>query len=204
MHSITRFAALAALLYGSTATAELSANAGWVSDYYFRGLPQHASSASAGIDYTARGFYAGAWGADVGDGLEVDGYFGYAGDAGAFTYSVGYTGYFYTGDFDDTYQEINFGGGVGLLSLEVALGEYDNFEGPTQDYAYVALTLEKNGLYGKVAGFSRDFDHEYLELGYAFGAQDIDFQVSLIVADGVSGGTDEALVFGIGKSFQLD
>ena len=128
------------------------------SDYYYRGIfPGAESSASAGVDYGAGGFYAGTWAADVKDGLEIDGYFGYGGDVGDVAYSVGYTGYFYTGDFDDTYQEINLGARVGLLSLDVAMGEYDNFDGPTQDYTYYALTLEKNGFYGKYAGFSQDF-----------------------------------------------
>ena len=69
---------------------------------------QDDSSASAGIDWTAGQFYLGTWGADVGDGLEYDAYFGFAG-GDTFTYKVGYTGYFYTDDFDDTYQEINLG-----------------------------------------------------------------------------------------------
>ena len=70
-------------------------------------------SAYAGIDYAADGgFYLGTWGADVGDGLETDVYFGFAGGDN-FTYKIGYTGYFYTDDFDDTYQEVNLGIGYG-------------------------------------------------------------------------------------------
>ena len=49
-------------------------------DYYFRGIFQNSSSASGGLDYEQNGFYAGTWTADVGDGLEVDGYFGYGGE----------------------------------------------------------------------------------------------------------------------------
>ena len=61
--------------------ADLSANIGFVSDYVFRGIYQAPSSASAGIDYEHdSGFYIGTWGADVGDGLETDVYFGYGGD----------------------------------------------------------------------------------------------------------------------------
>ena len=54
------------------ATADLSYNIGYVSEYYFRGILQKSSSASAGIDYEENGFYIGAWGADVGDGIEYD------------------------------------------------------------------------------------------------------------------------------------
>jgi len=40
-----------------------------------------------------------------------------AAQIGDFGYSFGYTGYFYTGGFDDTYQELNLGGSYGLVSV---------------------------------------------------------------------------------------
>ena len=122
------------LLTSVSAQADWSANLGWASDYYFRGILQKSSSASGGIDFEHKGFYAGTWVADVdgqfGDGLEVDGYFGYGGSVGDFTYGVGFTGYYYTGDFDDTYQEINLSAGYGWLTIDAAVGEYENFAGP--------------------------------------------------------------------------
>ena len=193
------------LAASAAANAQASANVGWASEYHFRGILQKVSSASAGLDYEAGGFYVGTWAADVGDGLEVDGYFGYGADVGDFSFSVGYTGYFYTGDFDDTYQEINLGAGFGMLSLDVAIGEYDNFDGPTQDYTYYALTLEKDGFYGTYAGFSQDADGEYLELGYGTTVSEIDLGIALILAnDDLVGQDDESLVFTIGKSFDLN
>ena len=70
-------------LVPAAAMADLSANVGMVSDYIFRGVYQEDTSASAGLDYEDEsGFYIGTWGADVGDGLETDLYFGYAGEAG--------------------------------------------------------------------------------------------------------------------------
>ncbi len=187
--------------------AEWSANVGWASEYHFRGLFQHSSSASGGVDFEQNGFYIGTWAADVGDGLEVDGYFGYGGEYEDFSYSIGYTGYFYTGDFDDTYQEINLGGGYGPLSVDVAIGEYENFAGPTQDYTYYALTLEHAGFYGTYAGFSQDADGNYLELGYGFSALELDLGIVLIFADddllGTPGIEDESLLFTVGKSFDL-
>jgi uncharacterized protein (TIGR02001 family) len=116
-HRKTTLAVLALLLSG-TAQADVSANLGFASDYYYRGIFQADSSASGGLDYESGGFYAGTWAADVKDGQEVDGYFGYGAEVGEFGYSVGYTGYFYTGDFDDTYQEINLGGSYGLVTLD--------------------------------------------------------------------------------------
>ena len=196
--------AVALLAASSLAQADWSANLGYASEYHFRGIFQHSSSASGGLDFESGGFYAGTWAADVGDGLEVDGYFGYGADVGDVSLSVGYTGYFYTGDFDDTYQEINLGAGVGVLSVDVAVGEYDNFVGDTLDYTYYAITLEKNGFYGTYAGFSQDFEGEYLQLGYGTTIAEIDFGVALILAnDDLVGEDDESLIFTIGKAIDL-
>jgi len=201
-----RKSALAALvlLITGAAQADGSANLGFASDYYYRGIFQASSSVNGGLDFEKGGFYAGTWAADVKDGLEIDGYFGYGGAVGEFGYSIGYTGYFYTGDFDDTYQEINLGGSFGLVSLDVAVGEYDNFDGPTQDYTYYALTLEKNGFYGKYAGFSQDFAGEYFEAGFSTTIADLDVGISAIFANkDLVGSSDESLVLTIGKSFDL-
>jgi uncharacterized protein (TIGR02001 family) len=195
---------LALLALTGIAQADWSANLGYASEYHYRGILQKESSANGGIDFEAGGFYAGTWAADVGDGLEVDLYGGYGADVGAVSLSVGFTGYYYTGDFDDTYQEINLGAGLGSISLDVAIGQYDNFDGPTEDYTYYALTYEKSGFYGKFAGFSQDFDGEYFEFGYGTTVADIDLGVSLIFAnDDLVGDAEESIVFTIGKSFDL-
>ena len=210
MKTVLRTGLLVSLLaVTGTANADWSANLGFASDYYYRGFFQKQSSASGGVDYQAGGFYAGVWAADVGgdiapDGVEIDGYFGYGLDVGAVSLSAGYTGYFYTGDFDDTYQEINLGAGIGILSLDVAIGEYENFDGPTNDYTYYALTLEKNGFYGKYAGFSQDFDGEYFEAGYGTSVADFDVGVYLLFSnEDLTGEANEAIVFSIGKAFDL-
>lgn len=208
----------ALLALSGIAQADVSANIGWASEYHYRGIFQKTSSASAGLDYESGGLYAGTWAADVdngcdsetgecSDGMEVDLYFGYGASVGDVDLSIGYTGYFYTGDFDDTYQEVNLGAGFGAVSLDVAVGQYDNFDGPTQDYTYYALTFAaENGLYATVAGFSQDFEGEYLELGYGTTVTDaeIDLGISVILAnDDLIGEADESLIFTIGKSFDL-
>ena len=206
MKTLSKSALLGTLLVvSSAANADWSANVGYASEYHFRGILQKTSSASGGFDYESdTGFYAGTWAADVGDGLEVDGYFGYGTDVGDVSLSIGFTGYYYTGDFDDTYQEINLGAGFGILSIDVAVGEYDNFDGPTLDYTYYAATLENNGFYGTVAGFSQDAEGEYVELGYSTTISEIDFGVALIFAnDDLIGEDDESLIFTVGKSFDL-
>ncbi|MCO4812021.1 MAG: TorF family putative porin [Gammaproteobacteria bacterium] len=196
---------LALTLLASTAQADLSANLGYASEYHYRGILQKNSSASGGLDYEQGGFYVGTWAAVVGDGLEVDGYFGYGTDVGDVSLSVGFTGYYYTGDFDDTYQEINLGAGFGLLSLDVAIGEYDNFTGPTLDYTFYALSIEKDGFSATLGSFAQDFDGDYLQLGYDTTISEIDFGVALIFAnDDLVGDKEESLIFTVGKSFDLN
>jgi uncharacterized protein (TIGR02001 family) len=203
----TSLLALAGLpiLFSGRAHADVAANIGWDSDYYYRGIFQARSSASGGVDWSNGGFYVGSWAADLDDGLEVDGYLGYVQELGDAFLSIGFTGYYYTQDFDDTYRELNLGAGSGFLSIDVALGEYDNFAGPTQDYGWYALTLEKNGFRGRVAGFSRDFDGNYLELGYSRTLAELDLGLTLILADDdLVGESSESLVFSVAKSFEIN
>jgi uncharacterized protein (TIGR02001 family) len=193
----------------ATAHADFSANLGWQSDYYFRGIFQKSSSAQGGVDYEKSGFYVGAWAADVGDGftgdgLEIDYYLGYGGEAGDFTYGVGYTAYTYTGDFDDTYQEVNFSGGFSFVTLDIALGEYENFGGPTLDYQFYSLTAEYKGFWGQYGTFDDDFDGDYFQIGYDTSVADFDVGISLLYSDDTLVGTsEEALIFSLGKTFDI-
>jgi uncharacterized protein (TIGR02001 family) len=192
-------------LASTSAFAEVSYNVGFASEYYYRGLLQKSSSGSAGIDFEESGFYLGSWAADVGDGLEVDGYLGYGMETeSGFSASIGATGYYYTGDFDDTYEEINLGAGYGPLSLEYSFGNYDNFGAGSQDYDFFAVTLEQAGFYGKYGTFGKDFDGDYFEVGYGMTVDMVDLGVSAIVSSKTLTGnseTDEALVFTIGYSW---
>ena len=205
MHKTTLLAlASFSVLIVGRARAEVSANVGWMSDYYYRGIFQARSSAAGGADWSQSGFYAGTWAADLDDGLEVDGYFGYALEVGGVALSAGFTGYYYTQDFDDTYQELNLGAALGFMSLAVALGEYGDFAGPTEDYSWYALTFENNGFHGRLATFGRDFEGGYLELGYSHTMAQLDLGLTLIVADDrLVGESTESLVFSIGKSFEI-
>ncbi|MEM7082293.1 MAG: TorF family putative porin [Pseudomonadota bacterium] len=192
------------LAFSVPSHAEWSGNVGWASDYHFRGIFQSDSSASLGVDYENAGWYVGTWAADVDDGAEVDLYFGFGGEYGEFSYGIGFTGYYYTGDFDDTYQEINLSAGYGAVTLDVAIGEYDNFDGPTQDYTFFSLTAEHNDFYATLGSFSQDADGEYLELGYGTEVSGFDLGVAIIFAnDDLIGDADESIVFSLGKSFSF-
>lgn len=205
------FAASAFVSTGAAAEGEVSYNVGFASEYYFRGILQKDSSASAGVDYTNGGFYVGAWTADVGDGLEVDGYFGYGIETeSGLSASLGFTGYYYTGEFDDTYEEINLNLGYKMVSLEYTVGQYDGF-GAESDYDFLALTVAgDSGFYGTFGTFGDDADGEYIEVGYGTTVAEIDLGVALIYSseelsdqlDSNGSPTEsEAVVFTIGKSF---
>ncbi|MDD9890368.1 MAG: TorF family putative porin [Gammaproteobacteria bacterium] len=199
-------------LLANSAYAELSYNIGWASEYYFRGILQKESSGSVGVDWEDEsGFYIGSWAADVGDGLEVDGYFGYNYEFdGGFTVGVGFTGYYYTGEFDDTYEEVNFSLGYGPLSLGYSVGEWGGF-GAEQDYDFLELTYTaENGIYGTFGTFGDEFDGDYIEIGWGTTISEIDIGVAAIFSsDELSDQLDsagrpdesEAVIFTIGKSF---
>ena len=189
--------------------ADVSTNVGFESDYIFRGIAQEKSSASAGLDYSANGFYVGTWAAQVTDGLEVDGFFGYSGSSvnEDFSYNLGFTGYYYTDDFDDTYEEVNLGFAYKSFSFNSAFGEYDNFDGDTQDYTFISASYGfDSGFYITFGDFLEDFDGRYFELAYGFTFGEVDATVKYISSDSALTGPsgDNFLVFNIGKSFSLE
>jgi uncharacterized protein (TIGR02001 family) len=193
--------------------AEVSANVGFVSEYFYRGLPQNdggdkGSSGSAGLDVALGSVYLGTWSADVGDGNEVDLYAGFGREVEDFSFSVGGTGYFYTGDFDDTYLEVNLNAGTGALSAEFSFGRYKTFP-KEQNYTFVGITLEEGGFYATYGAFGKDFGGDYVEAGYGLSVGDLDLSAAWIygTADLIGGGPgsdDHTLVFGIGHTFDLD
>ena len=206
--------------------AEVTANAGFVSQYYYRGAPLKTSSASAGLDVAVSDFSVGTWAADVGSGAEVDLYASYGVDiTDDVSVSVGGTGYFYTGEADVTYLEVNLGVGFGPISLEYAGGEYRT--SPSMKYSFLAVTAEHEGLFATVGtsayaadfgdtlgdAFKKDMGLQYLEAGYGFSAADLDLSISGIwndsdlslETDGTGAATHEfTLVFGVSKTFSLN
>ena len=199
------------------AQAEVTGNIGWDSDYVFRGVPQSESSASGGIDWEGdSGFYLGTWAADVGDGLEIDYYGGWAGETDdGTTYYAGYTFYDYTDDFDMEYREFNLGFGIDWFSLDVAIGEYDgdtDGDGSKDDYQNYELTGERNGFFATLGFFSDDFDGEYIKLGYGTEIAGVDVTGYYVYSNkdlvdktfGLVDGSDSHLVVQVSKSFTFD
>jgi uncharacterized protein (TIGR02001 family) len=202
---------LAATLYSAQSSASpFSANIGWNSEYIFRGIPQEKSSAFGGLDLEMGGFYLGTWGADVGDGLEIDYYGGYNLEVGEFTFGVGGTLYTYTSDFDDNYQEVNLSAGWNWLTFSAAIGSYDNFDGPKQHYQFYSLKAEYSGFYGIIGTFADDFDGTYYEAGYGntltIKETDLfDYSFAVIYSDAtlLGGDSDTNLVLTLSKAFDF-
>lgn len=192
------------------AAVDFSANIGYNSQYIYRGIFQSKSSANGGLDLNASGFYLGTWAADVDEGIEIDYYGGYGFDVGDFSFGIGGTIYTYTGDFDDTYKEVNLSASWKFLTFDAAIGNYKNFDGPTLDYQFYSVTAAHNGFYGKVGWFADDFDGTYIEGGYGntLTVQDtdlFDYTFSVIYGDKdlLGGQSDTNLVVSITRAFDL-
>lgn len=193
-----------------TASAEATANIGWVSDYIFRGVFQEDSSAYAGIDLNHdTGFYIGAWGADVGTGNEIDYYLGWGGSTNDFSYSLGVTLYTYPDNFDEKYEEVNIGLGWRIFSLDFAKGKYKSSDAVTAlqalgvsagggdvDYTFTSLTITPEmGPYFKIGMWGDDLEEllvtdlgkeaAFIELGYTHTLEDfgVDLSIAFTVTD---------------------
>lgn len=197
---------LAALQMQNAVAQEWSANLGYNSEYIYRGIPQKSSSAFGELDFTAGGFSAGAWTADVGDGLEVDLYGAYGIEAGDWDFSLGGTWYTYTGGFDEDYLEANVGVSWKFLSFDAAFGRYDT--DPSQNYQFYSVTASHNGFYGTIGTFAGDFDGSYYEAGYG---NDLtvketylfDYGITVVYSDAtlLGGDSDTNLNFQIMRNF---
>ena len=207
-----------ALSSGAALAVEgLSGNVGVVSDYYFRGVQQTASaSANGGVDYEHKsGLSLGIWAADLeghsgapAEGIEIDTYVSYAGKAGDFGYSLGYTHYGYTGNFDSSYDEVNLGASFGDFALDVASGSHEVPGGTDEDYSFVSVSYETGPLSVTYGTWGSDYAGAYLEVGLSTDIGGAEAGVSFVNGDPddsakniMTDGT--ALVFSISKSFDL-
>lgn len=210
-------AAVAGVLVSSASYAGLSANLGFLSDYYFRGAVQSDATATAGLDYEHdSGLFIGTWAADIGGhgdpapGIEIDVYAGYSGEAAGFSYTLAYNTFNYTGDaFDTSYDEVYLSAGYGPVSVEFASGSHEALPAD-EDYTFMSITGEYESLSLTYASWGDDMDGDYAELAYGTTVNDIDYGVSIINGDAGTSGTKNnivtngtAMVFSLGYSFDL-
>jgi hypothetical protein len=222
MRKLISFALAGAVLLpvGAAAQATVTGNVGYMSQYYYRGILQKTSSASAGLNVASGMLSAGTWAADVGTGAEVDLFGSVAIPLGSGTVTVGGTGYFYTDDFDQTYLEGNLGATFGPITIATALGKYDVPGDPK--YFFISATAAQNGFFGTVGAisyntevgdafadaFDADFGGQYVQAGYNFSAGDMDFGISGLLNDAYlntlyEGESEFTLIFTVGKVFTI-
>lgn len=132
---LTKTILATALLAGAgVAQAEVSANLGVASNYYFRGISQTDDKAavSGGLDYANEsGFYVGTWMSNIDfssapkTDLEIDGYAGFGGDIGdtGLGYDISGWYYWYPGAGGDTQGgELDYAEISGSLSFGPVTG----------------------------------------------------------------------------------
>ncbi len=164
-------AAGAAMTGASAAHAhEVSANVALTTDYVFRGisLSDNDAAIQGGFDWSHDIFYAGVWGSNVTEGLELDLYVGVTPTTGPVEWDLGVIGYFYPGADDDAaefdYYELMVAAAIGLTEqFSVGGSVYyapDNFGGTEE-----ALYLEINGTFAV---------SDALEFTAAYGNQNIE------------------------------
>lgn len=194
--------AILATTASGTALAEVSANVGFMSDYIFRGTYQAESSAFGGLDIeTDSGFYFGTWGANLKDGYEYDLYAGYAGGGENFQWYAGVTGYYYTDEFDDTYEEINLGFSYGFLNLDYAIGDYNG----------MVFDVAGNQVNGQPGGSNQKQTYEFFswtftpEIGPYYSINKVDYHsICRPPSDGPCGvGGSSGWYYEVGKSFEI-
>lgn len=122
-------------------SSAVSYNIGYMSEYWYRGYYMSESSVSFGADVEMGNFYVGTWWADVDKGVEYDIYGGYNFSLMGIPMYAGFTGYYYSDNFDSDYQEINIGADMGFMSIDAAVdGEYQLAAGD-QGYQHYTITV---------------------------------------------------------------
>ena len=188
---------MVAVLLGAISTqamsVEVTGNAGFVTNYIWRGADQSNGKAAApgGLDLTAGDgpvqFYAGTWGSTVEyefldmpdtdsiSGVEIDLYTGINGEVSDFSWAFGGTYITYTDKVNPDYLEANISLGYKWFSLDTAIGKYDQEDDPL-DYVFAVLSAELNGFYAKLGYTEWDeaiipanalADGGYFDVGYA-------------------------------------
>ena len=175
MQKTIKHTALAAVLATGTMfttvaqAASIEANVGFTTDYIWRGYTQNDgdTSFSGGVDLsTDSGFYVGTWVGDItwdGASYELDLYGGYAGEAGAMSYDVGYIQYMYPdkttdADFGEVYVTL----GTGPVSVSYYY-EVDNDDGSVDSGDNTYLSLD----------YGMDLSDDW-GLGLHYGIYDVD------------------------------
>jgi uncharacterized protein (TIGR02001 family) len=185
---------------------DLSANAGLVSDYRFRGisLSDRRASLQGGVDLeTGLGLFAGGWASTIADyegaDVEVDVYAGFQGSAATIDYRIGAYAYLYPGGADVNYVEFQAHAERALgpvkLGLETSLApRQDNVRTANLYFGgSAAFEIPRTGVTVSARGGREDgfYDGKWdWEIGASYTRSAL--TASLAYVDSNQGGTAEA------------
>lgn len=179
---------LASALLAATgvAQAEVSANLGVQSNYYFRGITQtdDGAAVSGGLDYSDdSGLYVGTWMSNIDftsapkASVEVDLYAGYGGDIGdsGFSYDLSGWYYYYPGAGGDAQNgELDYAEASGSLSYGPAtLGIAYTFWSEASDINNAAQPFQDGDVFYSL-GFEPDWNFAGLAPSASIGYYDFD------------------------------
>ena len=216
-------ACAAAMTAMPAAHAELSGNIGVTSNYLWRGVTQSddGPAVSGGIDYAHEsGFYLGTWISNINwavydldeNGVEVDFYGGFSGEANGVGYDVGLIYYMYPADdydgsdFMELYGSLSYGpieGGI-AYTIDADWVDHDNI------YYYVSASFDLAddwSIGGTIGRF--DFDSACGACDYTHGQIDVskslgdmgDFTLTVSKASENSGDDDTKFLVSWSKGF---
>ncbi|WP_127471344.1 TorF family putative porin [Thiomicrorhabdus aquaedulcis] len=203
----------------ATSHAGVSANAGFVTDYIFRGFNQQEDTPSpalqGGLDYEHdSGLFAGVWGSTMEHGAEYDLYAGWGGNFGGVDLGAAYTSYSYTdkkiyGGKAGAFEEINLSTGFGPLSATYDLGQDNTVESTAEDkYVHYSVSLDAGAVaegvsltYGETK-YDKADAAAYFDIGYSTEVEGFDFGANVIMS-GANTNDTTYFVVGLSKSFDL-
>jgi uncharacterized protein (TIGR02001 family) len=228
MNKMTKLAAAIALASGALTTApamaDVSATAGFVTDYYFRGVKLGDAAAYGSVDYSAGGFYAGIWAIDYGtsdddgDAVEYDLYAGYAFEfENGISVDLGIIQYEYT-DSTDSETDLSLTVGFGDFSVNYTDVSDDNPD--DDDYDAKVYSISWSGevfgaTYGHVdtdetsSGANDEEEYDWIELTASGEVVGLDVTLAIGTTENVeSSGEDDAgsdgyILLDVSKSFDL-
>ena len=204
--------ASSAIAAPAMAEVELSATAGLVSDYVFRGVNLGDAAAYGSVDAGMGGFYAGVWTIDTNETLEVDYYLGYGTEFdNGFGVDVSYTYYDYTTtSYNET--EVALGLSYAGFGFSYVDGEAED-EGATEDYTVTSLSYGGEvfgATYGRVDFDQSDFQYDWAEVTASGEVAGLDAVLALGKAtnteeegESLSGLNGGYITLDISKSFDL-
>ena len=152
-------------------TPEVSANAGIVSDYRFRGvsLSNRKPALQGGAELETDSFFAGGWASTIADysgaDVELDLYGGLHGSIGSVGYRVGAYAYVYPGGNDVNYIEVIAEGertiGPVTLGVQAAFAPRQDNVGSANHYVAASAAVETGG--GVTATFRTGYEDGFYE-----------------------------------------